>query len=63
MNSKIVNLFANKPETEKSAAQPAIGQVYLVGAGPGDPELITVKAMRLLKEADAIVYDLSLIHI
>jgi uroporphyrin-III C-methyltransferase/precorrin-2 dehydrogenase/sirohydrochlorin ferrochelatase len=57
MNSKIVNLFANKPETEKSAAQPAIGQVYLVGAGPGDPELITVKAMRLLKEADAIVYD------
>ena len=38
-----------------------MGSVSIVGAGPGDPELITVKGQRLLAEADVIIYAGSLV--
>ncbi|UOQ86357.1 uroporphyrinogen-III C-methyltransferase [Gracilibacillus salinarum] len=39
-----------------------MGKVYLVGAGPGDEELITVKGVRAIKEADVILYDRLVNH-
>ncbi len=42
---------------DRIEAEPAAGRVTLVGAGPGDPELLTLKAVRALQSADIILYD------